>query len=51
MPRARAAEMVRKEGGTVATGINRKVDFLVAGADAGGKRTKAKELGIPILTE
>ena len=51
MPRARAAEMVRKEGGTVATGINRKVDFLVAGADAGGKRTKSKDLGIPILTE
>ncbi|MDA8179093.1 MAG: NAD-dependent DNA ligase LigA [Deltaproteobacteria bacterium] len=51
IPRARAAELVRKEGGTVATGISRKVDFLVAGADAGGKRTKAKELGIPILTE
>jgi DNA ligase (NAD+) len=51
MPRARAAEMVRKEGGSVAAGISRKVDFLVAGADAGGKRAKAKELGIPILTE
>ena len=51
MPRARAAEMVRKAGGTVATGINRKVNYLVAGADAGGKRTKAEELGIPILTE
>lgn len=51
MPRARAAELVRKEGGTVATGISRKVDFLVAGTDAGGKRTKAEEVGIPILTE
>ncbi|MGE5283449.1 MAG: NAD-dependent DNA ligase LigA, partial [Actinomycetota bacterium] len=51
MPRARAAEIVRKEGGTVAPGISRKVDFLVAGADAGGKRAKAKELGIRILTE
>jgi len=51
IPRARAAEMVRKEGGTVAAGISRKVDFLVAGADAGGKRRKAQELGIPILTE
>jgi NAD-dependent DNA ligase len=27
------------------------VDFLVAGADAGGKKAKATELGIPILTE
>lgn len=51
IPRARAAEMVRKEGGSVAAGISRKVDFLVAGADAGGKRGKAQELGIPILTE
>ena len=51
MPRARAADLVRKEGGTVATGISRKVDFLVEGADAGGKRTKARELGIATLTE
>jgi len=51
MPRARAAERIRKEGGAVASGISRKVDFLVAGADAGGKSVKAKELGIPILTE
>jgi len=51
MPRARAVGMVRKEGGTVAAGVSRKVDFLVAGADAGGKLSKARELGIPILTE
>ena len=51
MPRARAAELVRKEGGTVATGISRKVDFLVEGAEAGGKRAKAEGLGIRILTE
>ena len=51
IPRSRAAEMVRKEGGAVAAGISRKVDFLVAGADAGGKKTKAEELGIPILSE
>jgi DNA ligase (NAD+) len=51
IPRARAAEIVRKEGGSVAAGISRKVDFLVAGADAGGKRRKAVEMGIPILTE
>jgi len=48
---AAATERVRKEGGTVAAGISRKVDFLVAGADAGGKTAKAKELGIPILSE
>jgi len=51
MPRARAAEMVRKEGGAIAAGVSRKVDYLVAGTDAGGKRTKAEKLGIPVLTE
>ena len=43
--------MVRREGGSVSAGINRKVDFLVAGSDAGGKLAKAKEMGIPVITE
>ncbi|GAB4230931.1 MAG: NAD-dependent DNA ligase LigA [Deltaproteobacteria bacterium] len=51
MPRARAAEMVRREGGSIAAGMSRKVDFLVAGADPGGKIAKASELGVPVLTE
>lgn len=51
MPRARAAEMVRKEGGTVATGVNRKVDFLVAGEEPGNKLDKARKLGVPVLSE
>jgi DNA ligase (NAD+) len=51
IPRSRAQEMVRKEGGNIAAGIGRKVDFLVAGEDPGGKLAKAKESGIPVLTE
>ncbi len=51
IPRAKAQETVRKAGGTVATGINRKVDFLVAGADPGSKLAKAREMGIAVLTE
>jgi len=51
MPRARAAEMVRREGGSIASGMSRKVDYLVAGEDPGGKLAKAAELGIPVLTE
>ena len=50
-PRAKAQEMVRKAGGTVAAGLSRKVDFLVAGADPGSKLAKARELGIPVITE
>ena len=44
-------ELVRRMGGTVAASMSRKVDFLVAGADPGGKAKKAREAGIPILTE
>lgn len=51
MPRTRAQELVRKEGGNVAAGISGKVDYLVAGENAGSKMAKAKELGIPVLTE
>lgn len=51
IPRARAQEMARREGGTVAAGLGRKVDFLVAGADPGTKLAKAREMGIRVLTE
>ena len=51
IPRAKAQEMVRKTGGTVAAGLSRKVDFLVVGDDPGSKLAKARELGIPVITE
>ncbi len=51
MPRARAQEMVRREGGSVAAGISGKVDYLVAGEDPGSKLAKARELGVAVLTE
>jgi DNA ligase (NAD+) len=51
VPRARAREMVRREGGSVAAGISGKVDYLVAGEDPGSKVAKARELGVPVLTE
>lgn len=37
-------------GGKIA-GINKKLDYLVVGTDAGGKLDDAKKLGIKILTE
>ncbi|MBE0603821.1 MAG: hypothetical protein IH611_09350 [Deltaproteobacteria bacterium] len=51
MPRARAQELVRKEGGNIAAGISAKVDYVVAGEDPGSKLAKAEELGVPVLTE
>jgi DNA ligase (NAD+) len=51
IPRAKAQEMVRQAGGTVAAGMSHKVDFLVAGADPGSKLAKAREMGIRVITE
>jgi len=51
MPRARAQELVRNEGGNVAPGISGKVDYLVTGEEPGSKLAKAKKLGVPVLTE
>jgi len=38
-------------GGRVTSGVSRQVDYVVVGADPGGKRDRAHELGIAILTE
>jgi len=51
IPRAKAKELVRREGGTVAASMSRRVDFLVAGSDPGAKATKARDAGIPVLSE
>ncbi len=51
LPRAKAQEIVRREGGTVAAGLSRKVDFLVAGAAPGSKLGKAQEMGIKVISE
>jgi DNA ligase (NAD+) len=51
IPRAKAQEMVRREGGTVAAGLSRRADFLVAGADPGSKIRKAREAGVAVITE
>lgn len=49
--REEARRIVGSLGGRVASGVSRKVDYVVVGADPGEKLGKARELGIPILTE
>jgi DNA ligase (NAD+) len=49
--RGRAAELIRRHGGRVAGSVNTKTDYVVAGDNAGAKLTKARELGIPVLSE
>jgi DNA ligase (NAD+) len=51
LPRAKMKEIVRTGGGTVATAISRRVDYLVAGEKPGSKLAKAKEMGIRVISE
>lgn len=49
--RQQAEEAVRRLGGTVASSVSRKTDYVVAGDDPGGKYDRARELGIAVLSE
>ncbi len=49
--RDEAKRMIEDAGGKVAGSVSKKTDYVVAGADAGSKLEKAKELGLEILDE
>jgi DNA ligase (NAD+) len=49
--RQEAEAAIRQAGGRAASSVSRKTDFLVAGAEAGGKLDTARRLGVPILAE
>ena len=51
MGRDEAGAKVRALGGNVATSVSSKTHYLVCGADAGSKLTKARALGVPVLEE
>ena len=51
LSRAQAEELIVRSGGKAAGSVSRKTAFLVAGEAAGSKLNKARELGIPVITE
>jgi len=49
--REEATEKIELLGGKASGSVSKKTSYVVAGENAGSKERKARELGIPILTE
>ena len=51
LSREDAKRLIEGAGGKVSGSVSKKTSYVVAGEDAGSKLAKAKELGVPIVTE
>ena len=49
--RGRIEELIKQHGGKVSGSVSKKTDYVLAGAEAGGKLDKARSLGVRVLTE
>jgi DNA ligase (NAD+) len=51
MTRDEATKAIEERGGKVSTSVSKKTSYVVVGEEAGSKLEKARQLGIPTLTE
>lgn len=51
LSRTEANELIEKNGGKASSSVSKKTSYVLAGSEAGSKLTKAKELGVTVITE
>ncbi len=51
LTREEASRMIARRGGRVTSSVSKKTAFVVAGEDAGGKLSKARQLGVNVMDE
>ncbi|TMF10563.1 MAG: NAD-dependent DNA ligase LigA, partial [Chloroflexi bacterium] len=51
LTRGQAEERIKTLGGAIGSGVSKKTDYVVVGADPGSKLEKAQRLKVPILDE
>jgi DNA ligase (NAD+) len=51
LTREEATALIERHGGTVTSSVSKKVQFLLAGEEAGSKLARARALAIPVISE
>ncbi len=51
LSRDEASALIREAGGNVSSSVSKHTHYVLAGENAGSKLDKARELGVPVLTE